>query len=101
MAHRLIFVLENDRWPAEFIDHRNRNRSANVAGNLREATKIENNQNASLRHDNKSGFPNVSWHTRIGKWQAVIRENGRRRHIGYFDTPKLARLAQIGTSLAK
>jgi hypothetical protein len=38
------------------------------------------------RADNKSGVMGVFWYARKSKWLAYINSEGRRKHIGYFDT---------------
>jgi hypothetical protein len=73
---------------ADQTDHRDRNGLNNRRGNLRTCEARQNQGNAQLRADNTSGFRGVSlWK---GKWIASIRINGKRKHIGSFDTPEAA-----------
>jgi hypothetical protein len=54
-AHRLVWLLKTGDLPDAEIDHINGNRADNSWGNLRLATKEQNQHNAKLRSDNKSG----------------------------------------------
>lgn len=84
-AHRLAWFYTHGQWPAEDIDHINGNRADNRLVNLREANRRQNNYNMRMRPDNTSGVKGVSWHSRLEKWQASVRDaNGRNVHIGYF-----------------
>lgn len=38
-------------------------------------------------------YRGVSWHSRIGAWQATVRHNGRKVHGGYHSTPEKAAAA--------
>lgn len=40
-----------------------------------------------------SQYRGVSWHSRIGAWQATVRHNGRKVHGGYHSTPEKAAAA--------
>lgn len=61
-------------------------------GNVRWATRREQNLNQRLRVDNTSGFRGVTLYhgTSPRKWMAYIRINNRRVHIGNFITPEEA-----------
>ena len=91
-AHRVAWVYENggDIHEDVEIDHRNGDRMNNSISNLRVANDAQNAANAKVRIDNKSGAKGVSWHRRIGKWQAQINECGKRRSLGYYDTVEQA-----------
>jgi hypothetical protein len=81
-AHRVAFAMVHGRWPANDIDHKNRVRSDNRIANLREATDLQNAQNAGKRVDNVSGHAGVS---RNGKrWCARIRVNTKLEYLGRF-----------------
>lgn len=86
LAHRLVWLLNNGVWPANQIDHMDRNRVNNQIGNLREATNAENGQNQKMRVDNTSGCTGVSWITQHRKWQAKIKLKGRYKHLGLFES---------------
>lgn len=84
LAHRLAWLYVHGVWPADQIDHINGIRSDNRIENLREATSAQNQQNRSLCHNSKSGYPGVRWAERRRKWQAVIKTGGRTTHLGSF-----------------
>lgn len=93
LAHRIAFALCHGRWPNGMLDHANGARDDNRPANLREATSSQNNQNRGPQSNNISGVKGVSFHKGRGKWFARIKADGRVRHLGYFDDPKLAGLA--------
>ena len=53
-ARRIAFAMTCGRWPRHEIDHKNGVRSDNRITNLREATDLQNAQNAGKRVDNIS-----------------------------------------------
>jgi hypothetical protein len=69
------------------VDHINGNKLDNRRANLRNCTRSENARNCSVRSDNTSGYKGVFWHKQHGKWSARIKLNGKRHHLGDFDTP--------------
>jgi HNH endonuclease/AP2 domain len=87
LAHRLAWFVTFGEWPPNQIDHINGVRDDNRLINLRLATQSENNVNAQTPK-NKTGFRGVAPHRR--KWSAKIRINGRKQHLGLFDTPEEA-----------
>jgi len=90
-AHRLIWLLVAGHWPESEIDHINGNATDNRYTNLREAIRAENVRNTRMYRNNTSGFKGVG---KKGKtWQAYIRFNGIRQHLGIFDTPEAASAA--------
>lgn len=64
-------------------DHRNRITLDNRRHNLRAATSSQNCMNRSLRRDNTSGFPGVSWHPPMEKWKVYAQVDGKQKTIGY------------------
>lgn len=85
LAHRAAWAIYYGKWPADQIDHINGDGTDNRIANLREATNAENQQNLSMRQDNRSGFLGVSWHSAGGKWRASIRSKGQIYHLGLFE----------------
>lgn len=83
-AHRVIWASHYGEWPSDQIDHINGVRDDNRISNLRVVTNQQNQRNASMQRNNTSGVCGVEWHKASGKWQASIRINGRRRHLGLF-----------------
>jgi|KBSSwiStaDraftv2_1062776.scaffolds.fasta_scaffold633658_2 hypothetical protein len=92
-AHRLAWLYVYGDWPANQIDHINRNRTDNRIVNLREATGPQNCANAKAR-SSRSGLKGAHWNKRYGgKWSATIHRNGRAQWLGYFSTAKKAHTA--------
>jgi hypothetical protein len=69
-------------------DHKNGNGLDNQRKNLRSATRPQNLWNKGRRSDNTTGFKGVT--KEAHGWRAVIKANGKRRHLGYFTSPELA-----------
>jgi hypothetical protein len=88
-VHRLVATtfLPNPKHK-KCVDHIDHNRTNNTIDNLRFATNQENNQNASKRKTNTSGYIGVRFHKK--KWCAEIRINGKKKHIGCFATAEEA-----------
>lgn len=82
VLHKLIYAYHHG-WVPEVVDHVDGDTQNNRIENLRAATKAENQYNAKRRTDNSSGHKNVRKHG--DKWQVVVRQNGRRHHVGTFD----------------
>jgi len=90
-ASYLAWWLHYGRDPGkDVIDHINGKPFDNRIANLREATWAENNQNAKKNH---SGIRGASGHSSKRGWRAAISVNGKRIHLGTFDTKSEAALA--------
>jgi len=83
LMHRVIWAYVGRELP-QFLDHRNRNGLDNRLRNLRPATRTENNRNARLSKNNKSGYKGVSWHSQNGMWRVSITVNYKHIHLGLF-----------------
>jgi hypothetical protein len=70
--------------PDDQIDHVNHRRANNRFKNLRAVSRQENQRNASRRKDNTSGVCGVSWRKDAKKWEAKIRFEGKKIHLGIF-----------------
>lgn len=84
-AQRLAWFYMTGKWPAEYVDHIDRNKSHNAWSNLREASHTENTWNAGVPRNNKSGVTGVRFRTHLGKWQALIRRNGTLQSLGHYE----------------
>ncbi len=73
---------------AERVDHINGDGTDNRRANLRAATHAQNMRNRKKHKNNTSGFKGVS--PMRGKWRAQIRFEGRKHHLGIFDSPEEA-----------
>lgn len=91
-ANRLAWLYMTGEWPPALVDHENTNKADNRWINLRVASKSQNGQNRrGAQINSKSGALGVS--PSRHKWAAVIHLNGRKKHLGYFDTIELASAA--------
>lgn len=72
------------------VDHRNGDGLDNQRSNLRVATSSQNSMNRRRRSDNRAGFKGVTWDKHRNHWQALIYAGGKKRHVGYYDTPEAA-----------
>lgn len=50
-----------------------------------EGTHIGKIKSNKVAQNSTSGVKGVTWHSRIGKWQARIQFKGKMYHLGYFD----------------
>jgi hypothetical protein len=66
------------------IIHVNRNKCDARRQNLRGVTASQNGRNCGVRVDNTSGLKGISWCKSRGRWEARLRFNGRKEHLGYF-----------------
>ena len=84
---RLAWFWMTGSWPKKHdeIDHKNLNKSDNRWNNLRIASLSQNRANTPLRSHNTSGRKGVSWKKQYKKWQATIRVDGIKKHLGYTD----------------
>ena len=91
-VHRLIALHYIDNPEnKELVDHIDRNKLNNDISNLRWATYSENNINTCIKGAIK--FRGVS--KTNNRFRACIKIDGKLKHIGYYDTPKLASEAYI------
>lgn len=93
--HRLVWLYVYGVWPEFELDHINGVTGDNRLCNLREATSLENKQNASIRSDNTSGHTGVCWHKRARKWMAYIAVNNKIKYLGLHKTIDEAKEAYL------
>lgn len=84
--HRFIMGVPDDK----FIDHINHDRLDNRLSNLRIATESQNMANISIT--SKHGYKGV-FNSPSGRWYSQVRHNGKKYHIGTFNTKQEAALA--------
>ena len=84
--------------PAEQIDHKNRNGLDCRRANLRPATYAKNQANKAKSKNCRSGFKGVSWQHDMKRWRATIAVDGKKRSIGWFDTPEEAHAAYLAAA---
>lgn len=97
LCHRLAWAMTHGEFPPNDVDHINGDRTDNRIVNLRLATRAENMQNElRARASNKSsGLLGASWSKAASRWAAGIKKNGKKTHLGLFDTPEEAHAAYV------
>lgn len=95
-AHRLAWMYVHKHYPTSSIDHVNGNKSDNRICNLRMATGRQNSENrvGPTKH-NSTGFLGVTWSKEKLKFVAKIVVCGKSKHLGTFDSPKIAHEAYL------
>ncbi|MHC4109652.1 MAG: AP2/ERF family transcription factor [Planctomycetota bacterium] len=84
---KVLMHREIARTPRHLVcDHINRQGLDNRKQNLRNCTKRENNLNQAGHRGSVSKYKGVYWKKREGRWAACIKSEGKKRHLGYFDS---------------
>jgi hypothetical protein len=86
LMHRVIMGAPENMA----VDHINGDPLDNRKSNLRVCTAYENSLNRRVGVNNTSGYKGVHLHTKLKRWTARIGANGKRLHLGLFDTPEEA-----------
>lgn len=94
-AHRLIWLMQTGSWPSGYIDHVDGNGLNNNWSNLREATASQNAMNQKVRSDSKSGIKGVSYDKKRNMWYVYIDVDGKRKHLGRYETKDEAAAIRI------
>jgi len=84
---KLILMHRQIMNPAEgmVVDHIQGNRMDNTRANLRVCTLAQNNRNRTKHKGAPSRFIGVYYNKQRGKWQALIRVDGKYKCVGSFD----------------
>jgi len=90
-AHRLAWFYMTGEWPENEIDHINCITDDNRWCNLRQASRVENSYNSSIRSHNKTGYKGVYKH-KDGKYIAQIIVNRKKINLGSYVTPEEAKI---------
>ena len=98
MAHRVVYLFENGKWPVGHLDHINHIKTDNRIENIRDASPQENARNMSMSKANRSGSTGVFWSNNAKKWTAQIGKNGKAVHLGYFESFNAAKDARAKAS---
>lgn len=100
-VHRLIWAMAHQEQPCPTleIDHINGVKADNHVGNLRLVTKSDNLRNAKMHSHNTSGVNGVYWDKSRGQWLAQIKIDGRKKHLGRFDTIEEAAAARKAANI--
>lgn len=97
LGHRLAWFYMTGEWPPR-VDHEDTNKRNNCWSNLREATHQQNLCNRGRNKNNTTGYKGV-YLLEPGKYKASIKENGKSKHIGIFDSPVAAHQAYSAAAL--
>lgn len=84
--HRIIWLHVHGEWPADCIDHVNRDCFDNRLVNLRNASFSLNQANAKMRSDNSTGFKGVYYLKDCNQFVAQV----RKKRIGVFESAEAA-----------
>ena len=95
-AHRVAWLIMTGEWPNEVIDHINGDPSDNRWENLRSATHAQAHQNIKVYKSNSTGL--VGAYKADGRWVSMISVNGKRLHLGSFNTIEEAARAYINAA---
>lgn len=85
-ASRVVYYMTTGEDPGDVeVDHEDQNWLNNNSWNLRlDVDGSVQPVNRPKQRSNTSGVVGVSWEKSRGKWVAKVRENGKKRHLGYF-----------------
>ncbi|MBR8025222.1 HNH endonuclease [Burkholderia cenocepacia] len=97
--HRLAWFYIHGEWPKHQIDHINGDRTDNRLANLRDVPHAENMQNMRKpKAYSATGLLGVAKFR--GKFRAEIRIDGKKKHLGVFDTAEEAHAAYMSAKRA-
>ena len=94
-AHRVIWAIHYGEDPVVAIDHIDGDRSNNRITNLRLAPGNVNSKNQSVTSRKKCGRIGVRLDPRYSTWSAQVVSEGRKFHLGSFQTFEEAVAARI------
>lgn len=80
--HRLVINAPKN----SVVDHVNRNKIDNRKQNLCICTHAENMHNCKLNRTSSSGYSGVSYNKLANKWEAYIKVNYKKIHLGLYNT---------------
>ena len=86
--HRYVLHLANKYYPE--VTFANGDHFDCRLTNLKPYRRYEEGANRQMFKNNTSHRKGVSFHKRLKKWTAMIRVQGKLRHLGYFLTADLA-----------
>ena len=84
LSHRLVWLYIHGSMPDGQIDHIDHVKTNNLISNLRVVDNKTNSQNQSMNKANTSGYAGVYWNKEKKKWDAAIKINGKKKHIGRY-----------------
>lgn len=99
-VHKLVataFIPNDEKY--RHVIHLNGQLFSNFAYNLKWCSVDEKYKKISLRKNNTSGSPGVSFCKKTQKWKSYLRFNNKTIHLGYFDSICLAANARFEKKL--
>jgi hypothetical protein len=93
-AHRLAWLHVTGMWPTGVIDHLNHVIADNRWSNLRDVSQSVNLHNRLAAQPNSQTGLLGAFPFRSG-YRAGVRDGGKSRHVGLFDTPEEAHSAYV------
>ena len=87
-GHHFVWYWVHRECDIDQLDHINGIRTDNRICNLRKVTHQQNQHN-------RTKAKGYSWRKSANKWQAQIRINGKKKHLGYYTTEEEARQAYL------
>lgn len=95
--HRLVWLYMTGEWPKDQIDHIDGNPANNRFANLRDVSNCVNQQNIRKApvHNKSTGLLGATLDKETGKFRARIRVNGKKKSLGFFETPQEAHQAYL------
>lgn len=96
-AARVVFAMHSGAWPQHHIDHINGCKSDDRPMNLRDVCRKDNMRNRAISSNSSTGSHGVSFHA--GKYDAYITVDGRKKHLGRFESIDSATAARKGAEI--
>mgnify|MGYP003127671697 CR=1 FL=1 len=90
--HRLVLAAFNTAFNINNTDHKVDHKDGNKLNNAFSNLRVVTNQGNNFNNHIAKGY---SWKKAAGKWQAYINVDGKKKHLGYFDTEEEARAAYL------
>lgn len=92
LIHRVIWKMRTGDEPRQ-VDHKEDPPSDNRWCNIRDSSDVENKGNSRVRKNNSTCTKGVRFSLTPGKFTASMSQNGRKIHLGTFDTKEEAQSA--------
>ena len=89
-AHRLAWLYVYGNWPKGQIDHINGIKNDNRIINLRDVNSRLNMQNKPIHRTKR--LVGTTFNKQHNSWKAQVHFNGKKIHLGYFNTEKEAHI---------
>ena len=82
--HQIAWLIMSGAWPAEDVDHINRDKSCNTWINLRAATRGQNCQNRGPHKNNICKIKGLRFRPKDGFWEPRIMKDGAPIYLGIY-----------------